>query len=366
MKILKCLALFFWLTARAAEGPGGEMAGIGVVLGVEGQYLVVKSVLPDSPAAAQKNLQAGDRIVAVAQDKEPAVQVQGAKLAEVIPLIRGPKGTTVRLTIIPLGEEESRVRVVSFVRGELKELSRWGNGVLLTNGMKAPDIEMTGLENGRAERLLDYAGKIVVLEFWATWCGPCQKAMADLQTCPGKYPDWKGKVVLISASVDDNEETAAKHLKAKGWDQTHNVWVGTNAIKAFHVNAVPTTYIIDRQGMIVAANPADIPEIVNRMIGAKATAGGAGSATLQAGDKITVKLTGIPVPSDPVTIEISPQGTIKLPFLGHPLQAAGKTPRELQEIIQASYVPDVYMQVNVAVTQVKMFLNEDQERTLPH
>ena len=158
MRILKYLPLVLWLTAGAAESASDETAGIGVVLGAEGQYIVIKRILPDSPAAAQKNIHVGDRIMAVAQDEATAVQVFSGRLAQALPLIRGPKGTTVRLTIVPFGEDDSRARVVSFVRGELKELSGWGNGVLLTNGMKAPDIEMVGLANGTSERLSDYAG----------------------------------------------------------------------------------------------------------------------------------------------------------------------------------------------------------------
>jgi peroxiredoxin len=265
--ILLWFPVAFGLSVAAAEIPDSKTGGVGIILGAEGQTIVVKGILPDSPAAAQKSIRVGDKILAVAQGMEAPVQLQGVKLAQAVPLLRGAIGTTVQLTIVSAGEDDSRARVVSFVRGEFKALAGWGNGVLLTNGMKAPDIEMVRLADGTSERLSDYSGKILVLEFWTTWCGPCQPKMADLQTYFGKNPDWKGKVVLVAASVDDVQDKATKHLKAKGWDQTHNVWVGTNAIKAYHIEAIPTAYIIGRQGKIVAANPVNIPEIVNRQLG---------------------------------------------------------------------------------------------------
>jgi hypothetical protein len=110
--------------ASPAPAPANAMAGIGVVLGVEGESLIVKDIVPDSPAAAQKDLHVGDRILAVAQDNGPAVQVQVGNLAQAVTLIRGAKGTTVRLTIVSSGEDDSRARVVSFVRDELKALAR--------------------------------------------------------------------------------------------------------------------------------------------------------------------------------------------------------------------------------------------------
>jgi len=103
---------------QLSEEPDGKLSGIGVVLNAEGQSLVIKSVVPGSPAAAQKDIHVGDRIIAVAQEEGSAVPVQLGKLAQTVALIRGPVGTTVRLTILSSGEDDSHARVVSVVRAE--------------------------------------------------------------------------------------------------------------------------------------------------------------------------------------------------------------------------------------------------------
>jgi hypothetical protein len=102
------------------EAPSTPLVGIGVALDVDGDNIIVRGIVPGSPAAAQKDLHVGDRIIAVAQDTGPAVPVHGGKAAQAIVLIRGSAGTTVRLTIVSSGENDSRARVVSFVRAELK------------------------------------------------------------------------------------------------------------------------------------------------------------------------------------------------------------------------------------------------------
>lgn len=69
--------------------------------------------------------------------------------------------------------------------------------------------------------------------------------------------------MLIAASIDESADIASKHLKVKGWNETHNVWVDIHAIRAYHIDAIPTAYVIGRQGRIVAVNPRDLTQVVN-------------------------------------------------------------------------------------------------------
>ena len=106
--------------ASLSEPAKGGIAGVGLALGVDGTNLVVRDIIPGSPAAVQKDIHVGDRILAVAQDSGPMVPVQSDKTAQALAMIRGPVGTTVRLKIASPGEDDSRARVVSFVRAEIK------------------------------------------------------------------------------------------------------------------------------------------------------------------------------------------------------------------------------------------------------
>jgi peroxiredoxin len=267
MIIFICLLPF---SPVSLEGTDQETAGVGIALAKDGEYLVVNSLLPDAPAASSKAIHVRDRIIAVAQGNGPDVRVKGFGIVEVVRLVRGPKGTTVRLTIVPAKKDEREAYVVSLVRGELKELARWGDGELLKSGTKAPNIQLLSLDGQTKEQLVDYAGKIVILEFWSISCGPCQGKMAELQSYPDKYPEWKDKVVLIGASNDDDEDAVIKHVKTKRWDKTHNVRIRDEAVKAYHVNALPTVYIIDQGGNVVDSDHfLNIPTNVNRLVHGK-------------------------------------------------------------------------------------------------
>jgi thiol-disulfide isomerase/thioredoxin len=111
----------------------------------------------------------------------------------------------------------------------------------------APDFTATGLHNENIH-LGEYAGKVVVLDFWATWCHPCVQSVPELKDLLKKYPS--EKLVLVSVSADVNEDTWRNFIEDKkmNWlqifDKNHQLR------DSFGVNAFPTYLVIDGEGII--------------------------------------------------------------------------------------------------------------------
>jgi peroxiredoxin/YHS domain-containing protein len=95
-------------------------------------------------------------------------------------------------------------------------------------------------------------GKVVLLDFWATWCAPCRKSMPDLQRLHRKYAD-RGFAV-VGVSIDEGGAAKVKkYVASKKF--TYPIAVDSNdspAWEAFRVKAVPAAYLLDREGRIVA------------------------------------------------------------------------------------------------------------------
>ncbi len=140
----------------------------------------------------------------------------------------------------------------------------------LPPGILAPDITVTQLDGESPLTLASLRGKVVILDFWATWCGPCQPSMAELQNLLVDHPTWAGRVVVVSVSIDDDIPTLRKHLEARGWNQTLNTWAGPGgwqsaAAKTFRVSSVPTSYLIAPDGKITGAMRLPDPSLTRRV-----------------------------------------------------------------------------------------------------
>jgi thiol-disulfide isomerase/thioredoxin len=169
---------------------------------------------------------------------------------------KGQRGPT-RWTI------EDKIRWEHFPDGLLgeKELADLafenfvGEHGVLPPGTAAPDVGFVRLDDETNVKLSDFRGKVVVLEWWATWCGPCQGPMAELQTLQAQHPEWKDRVRIIALSIDDELRQARVHLANRGWTNSFNAWAGPSGwmsapAKQFRLHGVPTCYVIDAQGKI--------------------------------------------------------------------------------------------------------------------
>ena len=141
-------------------------------------------------------------------------------------------------------------------------------------GDLAPEVKFSNLTNGSSASVSDFRGKVVWLEFWATWCGPCQKPIKDLAELAGEQrPEWKDKVALVPVSIDDDPSAVAKHFAERGWSGLTLYWTGVEgdpsrsssqapASRAFGVNGVPTAFLIDQKGRILwTGHPADTRDV---------------------------------------------------------------------------------------------------------
>jgi carboxyl-terminal processing protease len=97
-----------------------SLFGIGAELRSEDGYCTINRLLPGGPAVKSGKIKEKDRIIAVAQSNQPPVDVVDMNLTKAVQLIRGPKGTEVRLTLIPAGADAADSKVISLVRDEIK------------------------------------------------------------------------------------------------------------------------------------------------------------------------------------------------------------------------------------------------------
>lgn len=126
------------------------------------------------------------------------------------------------------------------------------------SGDKAPDIVLIS-PKGKKVKLSKLKGKVVLIDFWASWCGPCRRENPNVVEAYEKYNKAKFKTgkgfEIYSVSLDRNEakwieaiEADGLVWKSHGWDQDGKV------SQAYGVRSIPTAFLVDGDGNIVASH----------------------------------------------------------------------------------------------------------------
>ncbi|MDQ3623822.1 MAG: redoxin domain-containing protein [Verrucomicrobiota bacterium] len=118
-------------------------------------------------------------------------------------------------------------------------------------GQQAPDFSLTD-HKGQAVSLASLRGKYVLIDFWATWCGPCKEVMPVVARA---HEEFRGKgLEVLGISIDEDGQKFLSYVNANGfaYPQLHDPDMAV--ANAYHVQAIPSIFLINKEGVVVAKN----------------------------------------------------------------------------------------------------------------
>jgi cytochrome c biogenesis protein CcmG/thiol:disulfide interchange protein DsbE len=118
--------------------------------------------------------------------------------------------------------------------------------------VQAPDFELPTTD-GKKLKLSDFKGKVVILDFWATWCPPCRRGIPDLVDLKKKYGKKEFEIIGISVDAPQTKGDVVPFVKEYGIN--YPVVYGNEAVGINYggIQSIPTSFVVDKQGKIVAS-----------------------------------------------------------------------------------------------------------------
>jgi thiol-disulfide isomerase/thioredoxin len=150
---------------------------------------------------------------------------------------------------------------LSRIKGE-QEIAR----IRQLEGQAPPSVTVTEFGSGATFSLKDYKGKVVLIDFWGTWCGPCMRQMPKLKALYEKYQS--AGLEIVSIHTSNGSENLPDYLAKKSLPWIHLVDREDSTVKTFFVPHYPSLYLLDRSGKVrvALAHPQGIEETVKKLL----------------------------------------------------------------------------------------------------
>lgn len=114
-------------------------------------------------------------------------------------------------------------------------------------GSALPDFQVASLTNSSTSHLSDYKGKVVLIDFWATWCGPCVESLPHNEAL---HKELASKGLQVMAISNEDAGTVRTFMSEQKYTMPTFIDVGGSACEQLHVSAYPTLMIVDRSGKL--------------------------------------------------------------------------------------------------------------------
>lgn len=122
----------------------------------------------------------------------------------------------------------------------------------LSKGKPAPEFSLPTADGKRLISIKDYRGKYLLIDFWASWCGPCRKAIPHVRKVYEKFNEKGLEVLAVSIDKDDKAWRKAMEEENMVWDQVLAPSSGKEVMKSYQFNGIPHMVLIDQKGNIIA------------------------------------------------------------------------------------------------------------------